>query len=272
MRRAILLLATMALAILAASGVAQAIINGELDVGEDAHPYVGALVTEFEVAEGQFELVPVCSGTLISPTVFLTAGHCVEELVLDEDLPTYVSFDPTYELGESRLISGTPYMHPRYNTQFLLFDVGVVVLDEPYRTGAGYAKLPEAKRVDTLEKGTLLTAVGYGATDWDVGGGQPQPVYPDDRYRATVRYLGTSWDLGYIPRKLRDSWMKVRAGSMGEGGEGQCYGDSGGPYFLPDQRTVVGVTSFGLSPLCTGVAGVQRVDLPVVRKWVRSFL
>jgi hypothetical protein len=73
MRRAVLLLATMALAILAASGVAQAIINGEPD--DNSHPYVGALVTKFEVAEGQTELLPLCSGTLISPTVFLTADQ-----------------------------------------------------------------------------------------------------------------------------------------------------------------------------------------------------
>jgi hypothetical protein len=268
MRRAILLLALMAVTVLGASGVAQAIINGEPDTGEGAHPYVGALVTEFELVEGEPELLPVCSGTLISPTVFLTAGHCTE-FVIEEDLPTYVTFDPTYEPGESRLISGTPYMHPRY--EFPFYDVGVVVLDEPVRTGAGYARLPKANLVDTLEKGTYLTAVGYGATDWDVGGGPPRPVFPDDRYRATVRYLGTSWTFG-VDKASRDLWLKVRAGSMGEGGEGHCYGDSGGPYFLPDQRTIVGVTSFGVNPFCTGVAGVQRVDLPVVLRWVRSFL
>jgi V8-like Glu-specific endopeptidase len=76
MRRVVLVLATMALAILLVGGVAQAIINGEPDRGPKAHPYVGALVTEFEAAKGETELVPVCSGTLISPTVFLTAGHC----------------------------------------------------------------------------------------------------------------------------------------------------------------------------------------------------
>ena len=43
MRRVVLGLATMALAILLASGVAQAIINGEPDRGPNAHPYVGAL-------------------------------------------------------------------------------------------------------------------------------------------------------------------------------------------------------------------------------------
>ncbi|HSK83676.1 MAG TPA: hypothetical protein VK902_09805 [Rubrobacter sp.] len=43
MRGVVLVLATMALAILLASGVAQAIINGEPDRGPKAHSYVGAL-------------------------------------------------------------------------------------------------------------------------------------------------------------------------------------------------------------------------------------
>jgi hypothetical protein len=46
MRRVVLVLATMALAIVA-SGVAQAIINGEPDRGPNAHPYVGAYVAKW---------------------------------------------------------------------------------------------------------------------------------------------------------------------------------------------------------------------------------
>ena len=48
MRRVVLVLATMALAIMLAGGVAQAIINGEPDKGPNAHPYVGAYVAKFE--------------------------------------------------------------------------------------------------------------------------------------------------------------------------------------------------------------------------------
>ena len=48
MRRVVLVLATMALAILLAGGVARAIINGEPDRGPDAHPYVGAYVTKLD--------------------------------------------------------------------------------------------------------------------------------------------------------------------------------------------------------------------------------
>ena len=111
MRKTGLLLATMALAIALSGGVAQAIINGEPDSGSKAHPYAGAYVVKF-----RGELQAVCSGTLISPKVFLTAGHCTEArkvFGLPKDPPTYVTFDPTFEPGSSKIIKGTPYTHPK---------------------------------------------------------------------------------------------------------------------------------------------------------------
>jgi V8-like Glu-specific endopeptidase len=91
MRRVVLVLATMALAILLASGVEQAVLNGESDRGPNVHPYVGALVTVPPSGEFKGQRIPVCSGTLISPRVYLTAGHCTDSLI-KENLPTYVSF------------------------------------------------------------------------------------------------------------------------------------------------------------------------------------
>ena len=60
------------LAMLLAMGPAAAITNGQPDAGR--HPYVGLMVAHD--ADG----VPLwrCSGSLLSPTVFLTAGHCTE--------------------------------------------------------------------------------------------------------------------------------------------------------------------------------------------------
>ena len=180
MRRVVLVLATMVLAIMLAGGVAQAIINGEPDRGPKAHPYVGAYVAKFK---GEHR--PVCSGTLISPKVFLTAGHCTEAEI-EKDRPAYVSFDPTYKPGASRLIKGTPYLHPKFcmaaKEGCLRYDVGVVVLNEPVRM-ATYGALPEAGLVNTLKEGQRLTPVGYGATGYQ--------TLPDDRYSATVRLLNT---------------------------------------------------------------------------------
>jgi hypothetical protein len=285
MRRVVLLLATMALAILLAGGVAQAIINGEPDRGPNAHPYAGALVTVPPSGEFKGQRIPVCSGTLISPRVFLTAGHCTDFL-MKEDLPVYVSFDPTFNPGPSKVIKATPYTHPKACIEAKegcvpdpvggavvghpRYDVGVVVLKQPVRM-ATYGALPEAGLVDTLKEGQHLTVVGYGTSGFERGGDgplpQPQPVFPDDRYRGTVRLLNTK------DPALGDMFVKTTGVSLiKRQGEGACVGDSGGPLFLPDQETIVGVTSWGSTGLaCAGPGYYQRMDLPRVLKWVRSF-
>ena len=198
MRRVVIVLATMVLAILLAGGVAQAIINGHPDRGPNAHPYVGAYV-----AKEAGKLRPVCSGTLISTKVFLTAGHCTQ-VEIEKDRPIYVSFDPTYKPGASRLIKGTPHTHPKFcnplpptNDPSCVpppglpgfppnrprYDVGVVVLKQPVRM-ATYGALPAAGLVDTLKKGQRFTTVGYGVRTFDPSGGE--------RYKATVKLLNTN--------------------------------------------------------------------------------
>src|ERR687893_2601410 len=161
MRPAVLLLATMALDILLAGGVAHAIINGEPDSGPNAHPYVGALVSVPTSGEFKGQRIPICSGTLISARVFLTAGHCTDTIV-ERGLPTYVSLDPTYEPSSSKLMTGTAHTHPKYclptkevacapkSPDYPHYDVGVVVLDEPVSM-ATYGVLPEAVGVSTLD-------------------------------------------------------------------------------------------------------------------------
>ena len=291
MRRVVLVLATMALAILLAGGVAQAIINGEPDRGPNAHPYVGALVTVPSSGEFKGQRIPLCSGTLISPRVFLTAGHCTDFL-MKEDLPTYVSFDPTYKPGASEVIKATPYTHPGFcfptsedkgkcrlppnypeilpgaPIRVIRYDVGVAVLKEPVSM-ATYGFLPDAGLVDTLKEGQRLTAVGYGARGVDLISNpplQPQPRPLDKRYRATVRLLNAR------DPAVSEMFVKTTGVSLLKGkGEGTCFGDSGGPLFVPDQQTIVGVTSGASTPVCKGPAYYQRVDLPRVLKWVRSF-
>jgi hypothetical protein len=284
MRSTVLLLATMALAILLSCGVAlaikePAIINGEPDRGSKAHPYAGALVTK---VEGQ--LLNFCSGTLISPKVFLTAGHCTEGVkgkVFPKGSPTYVTFDPTFEPGSSKIIKGTPFTHPKecipippindpncapppglpgFPRDIPRYDVGVVVLEKPVRM-ATYGALPNAGLVNTLQKGQRFTTVGYGLRTFDPSGGE--------RYRATVKLLNANPPVGDM--LVRTTGFR----GIGRGGEGTCSGDSGGPLLLPNQVTIVGVTSFGPSNAITGLCGqpqyFQRVDLPQVLKWVRSF-
>ena len=209
-----------------------------------------------------------CSGTLISPTVFLTAGHCTEDWGASTVYVTFepeadfvpVELDPDGVFDPGDAYTGTPYTHPNYPD----VDIGVVVLDQPV-TNVGYGTLPEAGIVDSFATGQRLTAVGYGVRNFDVGGGPPRIGELATRYRATVEFLDVVGPLG-------DLYIKLREASAGSGGEGSCFGDSGGPYLLPDQTTVVAVTSFGTNSRCAGVGYAQRVDLPEVLNWLEEFL
>ena len=209
----------------------------------------------------------LCSGTLISPRVFLTAAHCTDKFFEDGNSRVYVTFEQRADFRPDDAYVGTPHTHPRYDGLFP--DVGVVVLKEVVRTGAGYGKLPEANLVETLERGQNLTVVGYGTRDFETGGGPQEPTGFATRYKGTVEYLGTN---GVNNSFAEDGYIKTREASAGEGGEGTCFGDSGGPYLLPGQTTVVAVTSFGTNPRCAGVGYAQRVDLPKVLNWLEEFL
>src|SRR5215210_7795904 len=151
MRRAVLLLTTVVLAILLAGGVAGAIINGQPD--RNAHPYVGMV----------YNAEYLCSGTLISPKVFLTAAHCTE-LFEEGDSKVRVTFEQRADFQPDDSYVGTPHTHPRYDSFFP--DVGAVVLREAVRTGDGYGKLPEADLVERFRTGKNLTVVGYGTRDF----------------------------------------------------------------------------------------------------------
>src|SRR5829696_6115747 len=103
-----------------------AVTDGEPD--GNGHPFVGLMVAQD--ADGN----PLwrCSGTLLSPTVFLTAGHCTEapaahaEIWFDADVESGVPANGYPNHGQ---VGGTPYTHPEFNPgAFFLRDVGIVVL------------------------------------------------------------------------------------------------------------------------------------------------
>ena len=109
-RKQILFVLTLVLVLVLGSlGVAQAIVLGWPD--GDEHPYVGMMVADVD-GEPAWR----CSGTLIAPTVFLTAGHCVfgadaARVWFDTDLTD----NPEYPYGGVTSIKGTPIAHPGYD-------------------------------------------------------------------------------------------------------------------------------------------------------------
>ncbi len=173
----------------------------------------------------------VCSGTLISPSVFLTVAHCTQAYER-ADLQVRVTFESRADFDPDAAYTGTPYTHPKWDGFPDFPDVGVVVLDEAVDTGAGYGRLPEAGIVERFETGKeLLTVVGYGVRGFETGGGKPEPTAGGIREKSTVEYFGTEGAANSFA--AGGYYIKTLQASGGEGGEGACLGDSGGPHFLP---------------------------------------
>ena len=278
MKNRILAILIAVIVLLAAAIPAGAITDGELD--GDGHPMVGLMVADAwdcrENDEGDVicDYYPLwrCSGTLISPTLFITAGHCTEPpaeratVWFDTDLHLETGeLDPYYgyPYGGPTSIDGDVYTHPDFDSAaFFLYDVGMVVLDEPVYLDE-YATLPSVDQLDGLKsgkKGATFTSVGYGL----------QAAYPEaaawkEEYFKT-RMVATPFLLQIDKPGFTSYFSMLLSNNHVTGGT--CYGDSGGPNFLGDSLTIAGITSFGINPRCAGTGGVYRLDQQVALDWI----
>jgi len=245
------------------TGQASAVTDGELD-GTD-HPYVGLMVAQTAAGAPLWR----CSGTLVAPTVFLTAGHCTEspaahiEIWFAADVQSGIPGNGYPFNGD---VGGTPFTPPQYDPNaFFLHDLGVVVLDFQFvMLGNVYGALPALHTLESMKPSskTKFTAVGYGL--------QRSFRDPDHFLEEGLR----------IRMVAQPHLLQINTGFVGDfaillsnnaNTGGTCFGDSGGPNFIGSSNTLAGVTSFGLNRTCAGTGGVYRVDQADDLIWLGSF-
>jgi hypothetical protein len=267
-RRALLGLAVFVLA-LAVISPASAITDGELD--GDGHPHVALMVAIDENGDALWR----CSGTFLSETVYLTAGHCTEapavraEIWLASDVESGIPENGYPNDGD---VSGVTHTHPEYENPYPWFmrDVGVVVLDGGDTVDLPlYGALPEIDELDELKAGYIkkdlyFTAVGYGLQESFPDAASWKDVAERIRMVAYPKLIQIN-----VPGNVGDFSMLL---SNNPNTGGTCFGDSGGPNFLNDTNVVAGVTSFGNNPTCAGTGGVLRMDRSWINEWVAGFL
>ena len=249
MKKAFLAIAAMTvLALMPTSALA--ITDGFPDE-DNTYPFVGLLA--FHDADGEY--MHRCSGTLLSPTIVLTASHCTDGTTT---VHAYFSYQvPDDFRTDPSGILGTPYTHPDF--RFPNNDVAVVVLSTGVQL-ATYPVLPnegflsDLKAAGEIRDDTFVN-VGFGVLN---GSRPPLLVANEDRYWSTSPYSGLT------KNNLR---LLMTHSATGQGGT--CGGDSGGPHFWEDTLILVSVTSWG-DPNCVSLDMTQRVDLPSVLDWLES--
>jgi Trypsin len=244
---------TVVAVLVASGGTASAVVYGQPD-GEN-HPNVGALLAPQAYSDGTWAS---CSGTLISPTVFLTAAHC------DWGLSRMaVTFDSEYVAATGTAHWGTWHADPRFRgAQSDPYDIAVVVFDDPVE-GVTPAQLPEGGSLSNLARNQMFTSVGYGAQSVTIDHG---PTF----HYADIRYAGTSNRL-FATNK---AWLRISMNpTLGDGGP--CYGDSGGPNFLgagDSETDIVAALTVTGDFMCRATNVVYRLDTESARSFLSEFV
>jgi secreted trypsin-like serine protease len=211
------------------------IVGGTIDTGD---PAVAAVL--IQMPDGT--TVAICSGTLISKRVVLTAAHCVD--INDPKIPgakaKQVFFGNNVEGSPMALINvAKTTFHPGFSEARIADGNDIALLLLERAPPSSIAPLPINRQSATPHVGASIRLVGFGITS----GGRH-----DD---GTKRQVTSTLDdvdgmLLWVLSPTRNT----------------CNGDSGGPSFLNigGREVIAGITSFGDDD-CIQAGAYTRVDL-----------
>ncbi|MES2802723.1 MAG: trypsin-like serine protease [Bdellovibrionota bacterium] len=221
----------------------------------------------------------VCTGSLITRDIVLTAAHCVSSKTSSDKVDVLFGLTDT----KATLIAAKDWIiNPEYvqssqddDITQVWNDIAIVKLSAAAPADFKVAILPTAKTIEQLLVGSKLTFAGYGITNAivrdykkDQNGkpvldknGQPQVVEFASEGSGTLRRV-SDMVVTHITSDQKEISLDQR------NLKGACHGDSGGPALLQLQdgtNIQVGVTSRGTNKLgnChegviyTGVFGQQ---------------
>ena len=208
------------------------VIGGETDSGD---PGVVAVYAQQPGSDAGF----LCTGSVIAPTVILTAAHCVSPSETGRNATfTVLTSANINRGGGQQLAVREVHANPRWSARNLDggHDQGIVILGEP----TSLPVLPfnrQALAADSV--GKPLRIVGYGLNNG-------------------ARQTGAG-----VKRQVLTKLQSIAAMLIGVGDSrhGTCNGDSGGPAFMKIDgvETIVGVTSYGNAD-CSDGGFDARVD------------
>jgi MYXO-CTERM domain-containing protein len=174
---------------------------------------------------------PFCSGTLVAPTVVVTAAHCIKSGSPSNVRVVHGYAVPSLAPASERRVVASAIPHPNYSPLAPtdayglgpLHDIGVLLLEEAIPNAVVAPILPTDFVDAILTPNRPMHIVGFGIND-------TQTQASGELYKALTPHVR------HVPTELL-------GGRPGE--PDACFGDSGGPAYVVNNNTLwlVGATS-----------------------------
>lgn len=178
---------------------------------------------------------PLCSGTLVTGDTVITAAHCLPEMLSD---PLVFGIGPLPDLPLALLDVRNIYRHPER-------DIALLRLSQDARTLMQSLRPIPINRTDL--EGPMGVRVLRQAADV-AGYGQTQEGAEPGRWFAKVRVVEILPNVVVVD---------------GEGRQGLCFGDSGGPLILAngEGQPVLAAVEHRGDASCSGIDLMERLDV-----------
>ncbi|OLY85522.1 Trypsin-2 [Smittium mucronatum] len=211
------------------------IING-VQVDEGAIPYAAFIYIDFDDSGAS------CTGSLISPSVIVTAAHCLfnEKGVATSPSNIYVSVGSIYNIlyNSNAYTVSKSIPHPKYNPSTAANDIGLLVLSSKsdIKTFAKIYDLPITTDLKTFVAG------------WGVTSNSDASSVSDVLMAVPIQITNNAQCKVYNPSYTNNDGYSICTLTVNN--QDSCYGDSGGPLALSSVSSLplLGLTSFGNGP------------------------
>jgi hypothetical protein len=255
-----------------------ALVAGTPDEGR--HPNVGLVAFDVDGESGPVPPFALCTGSVLSDGVFLTAAHCIRvaprarwAVTLEPGSPEAPIVVPgtfpddfPFPVIVPMVYADEVVVHPRFDQGHpQAHDVAVLLFPEG-TFSVPPVELPEEGALDALAaqgglRGQDFTLVGYGA----------MPIEGEVKNSFVAGYRQVT----RAPfQALTRDWLVLQMATEATLEGALCAGDSGSPHFLGNSNLAMAIAGAGgHNEVCgTGVARSQRLDTAEELDFLAQFL